>query len=303
MAGKDKTEMYRAVTDRLVAMMREGVAPWSKPWIVRGVNDPFAPHNGATGRYYRGSNVWHLALVAHLNGWDDPRWMTYRQAQDLGGNVRKGEKGTSIVFWGQGKEKDKVTKEETGKTYWYLVERKVWNIAQIDGVTLDPIQPADPNPVGFDEHDDAQSIADHWLTEERIPLGHGGDRAYYRPSTDSIQMPCREDFTSPEHYYQTLFHEIVHSSGHEKRQDRIDSTTFGSDAYAKEELVAEIGAAMLYATAGLERDLMEHSAAYLKSWADRLDDDPSILFNAISAAQRAAEYIMERVPAEANVPV
>jgi antirestriction protein ArdC len=295
--AQDKKEMYALVTDRLIEMMREGVAPWSKPWIVRGVNDPYAPHNGSTGRYYSGINSLWLGMVAMERGYNDPRWMTYGQMKKLGGTLVDGawELRVPIVFNSRIEKKDKKTGEVIS-SFWYLKQWDVFNVTQIDGLDLDPIQAVRDEPIGFDEHDDAQHLADSWLDAEKIPLTHGGDSAFYMPSADRIGMPDRDAFSSPEHYYHTLFHEIVHSSGHEKRQNRLEKGGFGSDTYAREELVAEIGAAMLYATAGLERDLMEHSAAYLKGWASKLEDDPGILFTAANAAQRAAEYITERVP-------
>jgi hypothetical protein len=291
----DRKELYAKVAQSLIDMMAEGIAPWSKPWACSGIGDPNAPHNGITGRYYRGYNRLYLGYVAHAKGYSDPRWMTYKQAKEAGAQVRKGEKGTTIVFNSPVEKKDKGTGEVTDR-FWLTKAYTVFNVAQIDGLTLGPLLLAGAD---FEPHDEAQAIADGWLETERVPLTHGGDRACYSPAFDAITMPDPRDFTSPEHYYQTLFHEIVHSSGHEKRLKRIESTTFGSDEYAKEELVAEIGAAMLYATAGLDRDLMEHSAAYLKSWASRLQDDPGLLVTAANAAERAAEYIMERVPVKA----
>jgi antirestriction protein ArdC len=289
----DRKEMYAKVTTALIEMMAQGVAPWSKPWACTGVNDVNAPHNGATGRYYRGFNRMYLGLVMFENGWNDPRFMTYKQAKEQGAQVRKGEKGTPVVFNSPIEKKDKATGEVTGK-FWLVKQFTVFNVAQIDGLDLAAIE--QPTFEGFDEHDDAQHLADGWFDAESIPLGHGGDRAYYSPKLDKVQMPERTDFATPEHYYQTLFHEMIHSSGHERRLKRLDHATFGDDNYAKEELVAEIGAAMLYATAGLDRDLMEHSAAYLKAWASKLEDDPGLLVTAANAAERAAEYVMERVP-------
>lgn len=289
----DRKEIYAKVTTTLIEMMREGVAPWSKPWIVTSTNDPMAPQNASTGKAYRGINRMSLGLAMHVHGWTDPRFVTFKQCKDMGGRIIAESKGTTIVYNRRKEEVDKETGEVT-RTYWLLRYSTVFNVAQTEGLDLDAIIADDFD--GFDEHDDAQHLADAWLESERIPLTHGGDRAFYAPLQDRIQMPNRDGFETPEHYYQTLFHEIIHSSGHSSRQDRLDLDTFGSENYAKEELVAEIGAAMLYATAGLDRDLMEHSAAYLKAWADRLEDDPSILATAANAAERAAEYVLERVP-------
>lgn len=294
MASKDKREMYAEVAETLIAMMREGVAPWSKPWVCSSTLDPNSPHNGSTGRHYRGFNRLYLGMVMHANGWTDPRFVTFNQCRNMGGKVVKGSKGTPVIFNSPMEKKDKATGEVVDR-YWVLKRFVVFNAAQVEGIEWEPLlDPVDPDL--FDAHDDAQHLADSWFEAEGISLSHGGDRACYSPLFDSIQMPHGADFTTPEHYYQTLFHEMIHSSGHSSRMDRLDLDTFGSENYAKEELVAEIGAAMLYATAGLDRDLMEHSAAYLKAWADRLEDDPGILVTAANAAERAANYVMERVP-------
>lgn len=295
--AQDRKELYGKVAERLIEMMRQGVAPWSKPWAVTTSRDPFAPHNPITGTRYKGFNRLHLGIVMMERGWDDPRFMTYNNAKAEGGQVREGSKGTQIIFNSPVEEVDKKTKEKTGRKFWVTKVHTVFNVAQIDGLDLEPIAPSDRPD--FDEHEEAQDIADGWLAAEKIGLTHGGDRACYSPLFDTITMPEGSDFTTREHYYQTLFHEIIHSSGHEKRLKRIESTTFGSDEYAKEELVAEIGAAMLYATAGLDLDLTQHSAAYLKAWADRLEDDPGLLVTAANAAERAAEYVLERVPVKA----
>ena len=294
--AQDRKALYGKVAERLIDMMRQGVAPWSKPWAVTTSRDPFAPHNGATGRYYRGFNRLYLGLIMAEHGWSDPRFMTYKQASEQGGQVRRGEKGTLVVFNSPVEKKDKATGEVTDR-FWLTKGYTVFNVAQIDGLDLEPIAASDRPD--FDEHEEAQDIADGWIAAEKIGLTHGGDRACYSPLFDTITMPEGTDFTTREHYYQTLFHEIIHSSGHEKRLKRLESTTFGSDEYAKEELVAEIGAAMLYATAGLDLDLTQHSAAYLKAWADRLEDDPGLLVTAANAAERAAEYVLERVPVKA----
>jgi antirestriction protein ArdC len=283
----DRKEIYGKVTASLIEMMREGVAPWSKPWIA------FPASNGSTGKAYRGINRLSLGLAMETNGWSDPRFVTFKQCKAMGGRIIKDSKGSTIVY-------NKVMEVEDPKTgevetKWLFRYSTVFNVAQTEGIEWEPLIP-EPDFAHDDAHDDAQHLVHSWLTGEGIDFAHGGDRAYYSPGRDAIQMPAKESFVTVEHYYQTLLHEIVHSSGHEKRLKRIDQDTFGSDAYAKEELVAEIGAAMLYATVGLDRDMMEHSAAYLKAWADRLEEDPGILALAANAAERAADYVLERVP-------
>ena len=290
-------DAYAQVAADLIAMMREGVAPWRSPWI-RGLNDPLAPHNPETGNYYRGVNRWNLSAVLYRNGWEDPRFVTYAGAKRKGGNVREGEQSPARVIFA--KAVTKAPKDDAGedaKADRFYIHRTtaVFHISQVEGVEWDALPNAD-DFAGWDPVEDAAHLATSYLEAEGIPLTHGGDRAYYSPATDAIRMPLREAFPSAVEYYGTLFHEIAHSTGHDSRLARKFGESFGSDPYAREELTAEIAAAMLTVTAGLPVDTLPNSAAYLRGWADRLEDDPRILVTAANAAERAAEYVAERVP-------
>ncbi len=268
--------VYEIVTSRILAELERGVVPWRKPWRT------LPPANLISKKPYRGINVFLLALA----GYGSQYWLTYRQAQALGGNVRKGEHGTKIVFW-------KFDKFETETADGETEERKsaflryytVFNLEQTEGLkallALPPAFPIEsaeaiaagmPNPPAFEQ--DAQ--------------------AAYIPSTDMVTMPSRTAFDSQAEYYSTLFHELAHSTGHAKRLARegFDSPQkFGSESYSREELIAEMGSAMLSGIAGIEQATISNSAAYLHSWIKRLKADSRLVISAASAAQKAADYI------------
>jgi antirestriction protein ArdC len=220
------------------------------------------------------------------NGYGSPYWLTYKQATERGGYVRKGEHGTRIVFW-------KIGTRETEDADGDTIERKsillryytVFNVEQCDGI---PVPEAVPvvNPIEKCERIVRQM--------PNPPAMQQDGRAWYRPSTDTVGMPSRSAFNSAEEFYSTLFHELTHSTGHTKRVGRDGSeklNAFGSEPYSKEELIAEMGAAMLCGVAGIERKTLSNSAAYLKSWIDVLKSDSHMVVSAASQAQKAADYI------------
>lgn len=289
----DKKAMYGQVAEGLISLMESGVAPWSKPWIVRGHNDPWLPHNGASGRKYNGFNSLFLSHLMSVNGWDDPRFYTWKNAADGGGVVREGEeKKYTIVVYNK-RVVDKKSDPDNPKVFYLMKYYRVYNACQVVG--LDEFVPAfvDDEYIHDDSFPVAERVVDGYFEESGVTLGHHGDRAFYAPTADIIQMPEESQFVSLASYYQTLFHEMIHSTGHKSRQDRLgEKSGFGSDAYAKEELVAEFGAAFL--SANTDVPLQEdQSAAYLKSWAARCKDDPGMLVTAVNAAQRAADFVLE----------
>jgi antirestriction protein ArdC len=278
---RPQVSVYEIVTSRILAELEKGEIPWRKPWRT------LPPANLISKKPYRGINVFLLALA----GYGSQYWLTYRQAQALGGNVRKGEHGTKIVFW-------KFDKFETETADGETEERKsaflryytVFNLEQTEGLkallALPPVFPIEsaevivsgmPNPPAFEQ--DAQ--------------------AAYIPSRDTVTMPSRTAFDSQVEYYSTLFHELTHSTGHAKRLAREGFDTpqkFGSESYSREELIAEMGSAMLCGIAGIEQATIINSAAYLQSWIKRLKADSRLVVSAASAAQKAADYIRGESP-------
>lgn len=279
--------VYESVTNRIIAQLEAGVIPWRKEWKTSGTHG--LPFNHVTGKQYRGINI----LLLMTSGFADARWMTYKQAQDVGANVRKGEHGTKIVFWSMfdveretkdgGTEADRVP---------FMREYTVFNYEQIDGFAQ-PL-PFEENP--FEPIPAAHALADSYLTRAGIQLAHGGDRACYHPALDSIKMPNPGSFTNPDAYYSTLFHEMGHSTGHKSRLDRSKdydfNAAFGSADYSKEELVAEFTAAFLCGTVGISNDRVEaNHAAYIQSWLKSLRNDSKMVVSAAQKAQRAADLI------------
>jgi antirestriction protein ArdC len=270
------SSVYSIVTEQILKQLESGVAPWHRPWTTQ------VPKNLVSGRGYRGINVFLLAS----NGYGSAYWLTYKQATERGGHVRKGQHGTKIVFW-------KIGTRETEDADGDTIERKsillryytVFNVEQCEGVAVPNATPI-VNPI-----EECERIVRQMPNP---PAMQQDGRAWYRPSTDTVGMPSRSAFNSSEEYYSTLFHELTHSTGHSKRVGRegIEKlNTFGSESYSKEELIAEMGAAMLSGIAGTERKTLSNSAAYLRSWIDVLKSDSRMVVSAASQAQKAADYI------------
>jgi antirestriction protein ArdC len=290
----DIAEIHAEITEGLIAMMEQGIAPWSRPWIVRGINDAMAPKNGISNRRYNGFNSVYLSFLMEENQWNDPRFYTMNSLPE-DAKVRKGSKST-IVIYSKKTERD-VEDESTGEvetqTSWFQRYYRVFNGSQIDGI--EPFVKPEPNTEEYEHEDEGYPEADLIATEWCDTLAdfhHGGDRAFYLPSMDSITMPNLDQFPTLAAYYQTLFHEIAHSTGHESRGNRLEKGGFGTDTYAKEELVAEFAAAFLCANTEVPLN-EEQSAAYLKGWAKKCKAEPKMLYSAANAAQYAANMVME----------
>lgn len=279
-------DVYQAVTDRILEMLEKGTVPWRHP-IRRGPGDLW-PKNLQSGKPYRGVNVFLLAMTAWAEGYASSFWMTYRQASARGGNVKKGEKASMVVFWKQYETKDK----ETGlpKTVPVLRYYNVFNAEQCAGIKPPdaPPEPEEPfEPIAAAE----KLIAGY---EDGPTIEHGGNQAFYLPSSDQVRLPEPDRFLSREFYYATAFHELAHSTGHSKRLKRglgEKLAPFGSADYSKEELVAEMGAAFLCAVAGISPPTIEQSAAYIAGWRKKLKDDKRLVVAAAGAGQRAADWI------------
>lgn len=283
-------DIYQAVTDRILELLDRGVVPWRHPIRGGGSAADTMPSNLVSGHQYRGINVFLLAVTAWLEGYESPYWLTFRQAGERGGHVRKGEKGSLVIFWKQYATKDKDTGEDV--TIPLLRHYTVFNAAQCEGIEV-PERAVDPTePVPFEPMEEASNIVGGYADGPRIE--HRGARAFYRPREDLVRVPEPGRFVDHESYYATLFHELVHSTGHSSRLDRgLDNepSPFGSPEYSKEELVAEMGAAFLAAEASISLETIEQSAAYIEAWHKRLSSDQKLVVHAAGAAQKAADWV------------
>lgn len=277
-------DVYQEVTDRIVSELEQGNVPWRKPWRA-DVGQP----RSIDGRPYRGIN----ALLLGLSGYEDPRWGTYRAISKHGGQVRRGERSTMVVLW---KPYDR-TNRETGEREHALMLRyfNVFNVAQADWSTPLPAL-GKLSPLPADEiRDTAETIFSNYNAGPAI--SYGGDGAWYRMSEDRINLPVPDSFESTAGYAATLFHESVHSTGHPSRLNRpeVGHSAFGSEPYSREELVAEMGAAMLSASVGIEPDY-PNSAAYVQSWLRALRNDKRLIVSAAARAQKAVDHILGTAP-------
>jgi antirestriction protein ArdC len=280
-------DLYQTVTDQIVAMLETGVVPWRSP--ILGRNTAGYPKNLNSGKQYRGINVFMLAFTAYAKGYGSSYWLTFNQAKERGGNVRKGEKSSMVVFWKQ----YETTDRQTGDPAKIPVLRyySVFNAEQINGIEIPDAAKFDP--IEFNPIEAAEAIVAGYAGAPAVDHD-GGQQAFYRPSTDSVHMPERTRFASVEDYYSTLFHELSHSTGHSSRLDRkLDTNTkpFGSADYGKEELVAEMSAAFLSSHAGIQPTVIANQAAYLAGWCKQLREDKKLVISAAGQAQRAADWI------------
>jgi len=277
--------VYEIITEKIIKQLESGVAPWRKPWTCQ------TPVNLITQKEYRGLNLFTLAS----QGFPSRFWLTFNQATKLGGRIRKGEKSSPVMFWNVGDERETTTKDGTEETSRPFLLRyySVFNFSQTEGIDIpasllqetrsnDPIETCEqivmnmPNPPAFEQ----------------------SDKAWYSPSNDVVGMPTRDLFHSSEEYYATQFHELAHSTGHAKRLHRgnfDNPVSFASESYSKEELIAEMTAAMLCGVAGIEQKTLNNSAAYLKTWIARLKSDSRLLVSASSQSQKAADFIQGKL--------
>jgi antirestriction protein ArdC len=280
-------DLYQTVTDQIVAMLEAGVVPWRSP--ILGRSKAGHPKNLNTGKTYRGVNVFLLAFTAFAKGYGSSYWLTFNQAKERGGNVRKGEKSSMVVFWKQYETTDK----ETGEPIKVPCLRyyNLFNAEQVEGVEIPDAVKFEP--IDFKPIEAAERIASGYAGGP-VVQHDGGQQAFYRPATDSVHLPERTRFASVEEFYSTLYHEYSHSTGHSSRLDRkIDTNPkpFGSPDYGKEELVAEMSAAFLCSYAGIQPVVIENQTAYLAGWLKQLKSDKKLVVSAAGQAQRAADWI------------
>lgn len=276
-----KINVYQEVTDTIISALESNVAPWIKPW--KTTNNGVL-RNATTNRPYRGINTLLLTVSSITSGYADPRWLTYKNAQSLGGTVSKGQKGTKIIFWNF-IETDDPNNPSTKQTIPYARAYTVFNVEQCENVKVESIS---THVIPDSEINDlAQSIV------TIADIKHAGNNAGYTPSTDTIILPPFDSFNTTNDYYSTAFHEIAHWSGSDKRLKRDLKHRFGSDAYAFEELVAEISCAFLCAFVGIQIEGVQ-CVEYIDSWLKRFKTDNRAIFTAVSKAQQATDFILEK---------
>jgi len=286
-ARKESKSVHEIVTDKILAYLEGGVAPWRKPWACRG------PKNGVSGKAYRGMN----ALLLGMTPYKDSRWFTYKQLTELGGSVR-GQKSTLITFW-KFLDSKKESEDEDGsiRQHAFLKYFLVWNAEQIEGLSL----PAEATPTASEiaAPEEIQMLVDAYLMGGGPTLHHGGNRATYAPMLDRINLPKPEQFESAAAYASTLLHEVGHSTGHSSRLGRFGSVNcvHSGNAYGVEELTAEFFAAMVAASVGLDLDL-EQSASYLDHWAKAIKADKTMIVKAAGAAQKAMDLFLGEAAAK-----
>lgn len=283
----ERKNLYDRITDAIVRDLENGVAPWARPWGTAHTGAARLPANMQSGNEYSGINILLLWGSAIENGYSDQRWMTYKQAQALGGNVRKGEKGTPIVYVGRftpQQERERAAADgDKARDVAFLKSYSVFNVDQVDGIDRGDI--AAPMP-------ERQQIerAERLIKATGADFRIGGDRAFYVPSQDFIQVPPQPAFFEQINYYRTAFHELGHWTGHRSRLDRNMTTRPSEPSYAREELVAEMCAAFVCASLDIAPTVRH--ADYIGSWLQVLREDNRAIVQAASAASKAANFIL-----------
>ena len=277
--------VYEIITERILEQVEEGTVAWRKPWN----GQAGMPKNLVSDKAYRGINV----FLLHCLGYESPYFVTFKQAKQLGGQVRKGEKGCPIVFWRWPTEAQRTEAAAEGKEAFPIVRYyTAFNVAQCDDIDVPAID------VPEREHEPleaAESIVEGM--PQRPTIEHGFTGASYSPTDDTVRMPKPERFEVGEGYYATLFHELTHATGHSSRLDRKLDTkraAFGSDNYSREELVAEMGSAFLCGSAGILDSQVDRSASYIEGWLKSLRNDRRLVVTAAAQAQKASDFILDR---------
>jgi antirestriction protein ArdC len=300
-ASKPRVDVYQAITDQILALLAEGTVAWHRPW------DPTVgfPRSLSTGKTYRGINTFHLGLTAQAKGYSSPWWGTYNQIAARGGQVRRGEKGTQITLWTTFESKTEVDENGKPKTIPMIRLYSVFNAEQVDdaeGKTfkIPKLGQARENaPI-----DEAEAIFADYFANRGPAFKTGSTGAWYDPRTDLVSVPSIGAHVSAEEYYSTLAHEATHSTGHATRLNRKGITElgaghkFGDPAYCAEELIAEMGAAMVCGTLGLDQVTLANSAAYINGWRNKLSGEPKLVVQAAAAAQKAVDLILGAQPEE-----
>lgn len=283
--AKAKDAAYEVITQAILSKLEEGTIPWKKPWVSE------APRNLRSKKAYRGINHFLLSLSEYSN----PYWLTYRQAKEFGGNVRKGEKSTPVVFWKwfENTSTDDETGEETVTRRPMLRYYRIFNLEQIDGIKEERIPAWGKDAErDFEPVEAAEGIIE--AMPQRPIIKTEGQRACYNVRSDVVSMPDTKLFKSDAGYYGTLFHELGHATGAEARLNRFnadDTVNFGSTDYSKEELIAEMTAAFLCDACNIVQATLDNSAAYIQNWLKKLKSEPRMVVYAAAQAQKAADFI------------
>lgn len=277
--------IYQMITNRFIEELEQGVIPWNRPW-----------HGVRSGAYNRISKK-SYSLLNQMMLKHQGEYATFNQWKSLGGTIKKGSKSEIVVFW---KVLPVEEEQEDGtkivKQIPLLKYINVFHISQVDGV--EPLEIAELNNI--DPIEEAEKIKEDYKSRENIDIQEIiTNKAFYSPARDQIQVPCKEQYTNIEEFYSTLFHEMIHSTGHKDRLNRIDSSAnsyFGSKSYSKEELVAEIGAASILNMLGIEtKNTFKNSASYIQSWLKVLKNDVKFIVSATSKAQKAVDYVLNNI--------
>ena len=290
-------DVYAIVTEKIINLLEQRVVPWRRPWTGGGL-----PRNVMSKKPYRGVNHFLLSASKYVQ----PYWLTMRQANELGGRVRKGEESTIVVFWkiedSQENHEDLDPDENYSKKNRRFLLRyyRIFNLEQCElpQAVLNKLPKIETH-----QHEPIESCAEIMGCMPNPPeIVHAGSKAFYSPITDRVTLPTPNLFASDEEYYATGFHELIHSTGHEKRLAResiLEAVPFGSATYSVEELVAEMGAAYLCAESRISPAVIENQAAYVAGWLKKLRDDRRLVIRAAGQAQRAADYVLRRMPTPA----
>jgi antirestriction protein ArdC len=278
-----KRDIYVEVSSRIIKELEVGAAPWVKPWAATAGQN--VPQNAVTNRPYSGCNVI-LLWLARNRGWPTPRFLTFKQAIDAGGNVRKGEHGTKVYFVKQLQVKDSDDEDADTRLVPMLREYTVFNVDQCENL---PDSVKTGKPMRVRNPDTRDALADEFIRSTGADIREGSGEAYFAAGRDFISLPAFAAFKGADHFYNVAFHELTHWTGHKARLDRDLKNRFGSREYAAEELIAELGAAFLCAEFGFDGDV--RNAGYIATWIDLLKSDKRAFFTACSKAQAAADYL------------
>lgn len=285
---RPRRDLYQETTDKIVAALESGTVPWRRPWNPDQAA-PTGPVNATTGKAYRGINVLMLGMSPHTWATGDPRWCSYKQAEEKGWQVRKGEKASTVLFFKM-VEFDTDSPDQEGKRLAPVLRSyPVFHASQMDNVPA--YVPPTPAEVPWRTPEAAETI----LAASGVPVREGGSRAFYTPSQDFIQLPPRATFSSPEGWAATALHELGHATGHPTRLNRDLGGRFASHRYAREELRAELASAFLSGQLGIPSQIDQH-ASYVDSWLEVLKQDRREIFHAAADAQRISDWCLARHP-------